>query len=126
MKHAILAAVAVFATGAVGIAQAQAAPSSVGGIQPNDASLNVLLTEWNRAGFLPPSKPSQYRVDGRNGLVTSGVGYNALVSSIRAAVRDTRLGRENEAAMEIATARGLMAKVAGSKDSDTTAPSDKG
>lgn len=73
------------------------------------ASLSALLTEWDRAGFLTPSKPSQYRVYGRNGYVTSGPGYNTLVALIRSAAKDVRAGHNREAETEIVRARALLA-----------------
>jgi hypothetical protein len=73
------------------------------------ASLNALLAEWDRAGFVAPTKPSQYRVDARNGYVASGPGYNVMVSLIRSAVKDTREGRDRDAATQIAKARSLLA-----------------
>ena len=72
-------------------------------------SLNALLAEWDQAGFSTPSKPSQYRVYGRNGHVTNGGGYNYMVSLIRSAVSNTREGRDRDAAAEIAEARRLLA-----------------
>jgi hypothetical protein len=73
------------------------------------ASLSSLLAEWDQAGFATPSKPGQYRVYGRNGYVTSGPGYNAMVSLIRSAVNGTDKGRVREAEIEIAKARSLLA-----------------
>jgi hypothetical protein len=75
----------------------------------NAASLTSLLAEWDQAGFATPSKPGQYRVYGRNGYVTSGSGYNAMVSLIRSAVNDTREGRVRDAEIKIAKAKGLLA-----------------
>jgi len=69
----------------------------------------VLLAEWDRAGFVTPSKPSQYRVYGRNGYMTSGPGYNAMVALIRAAVNDAREARDRDAATKIASAKALLA-----------------
>ena len=71
--------------------------------------LNALLAEWDQAGFGTPSKPSQYRVYGRNGHVTNGGGYNYMVSLIRSAVSNVRDGRTRDAATEIAEARRLLA-----------------
>jgi hypothetical protein len=71
--------------------------------------LNALLAEWDQAGFSTPSKPSQYRVYGRNGHVTNGGGYNCMVSLIRSAVSNTREGRDRDAAAEIAEAGRLLA-----------------
>ena len=128
MKYVMLAAVAMLSAGVANAAHAQNGPSSFGGIGtvsaptgtgvPNVSteqvgtgvtSLSVLLAEWDRAGFVPPSKPGQYRVYGRNGYVTSGPGYNAMVSLIRSAVNDVREGRAREAETKIASARGLLA-----------------
>ena len=75
----------------------------------NVASLTSLLAEWDQAGFATPSKPSQYRGYGRNGYVTSGPGYNFMVSVIRSAMNDTRKGRVRDAEIEIAKARSLLA-----------------
>jgi hypothetical protein len=83
-----------------------ATPEGDGG---NATSLNALLTEWDQAGFDTPSKPSQYRVYGRNGHVTNGGGYNYMVSLIRSAVSNNREGRTRDAAAEIAAARRLLA-----------------
>jgi hypothetical protein len=71
--------------------------------------LNALLAEWDQAGFGTPSKPSQYRVYGRNGYVTNGGGYNYMVSLIRSAVSNIREGRTRDTAAEIAEARRLLA-----------------
>ncbi|HLZ66541.1 MAG TPA: hypothetical protein VKQ29_09935 [Aliidongia sp.] len=128
MKHAMFAAAAVLAVGAVGTAHAQRAPSSINEIRTaappaasaiadstaaqvatSAASLNALLTEWDQAGFLPPGKPGQSQVYGRNGYATSGAGYNVLVSLIRSAGKDVREGRDHDAAAKIAIARGLLA-----------------
>lgn len=79
--------------------------------EPGDgaASLRALLAEWDQAGFSPPSKPAQYRVYGRDGFVTSGPGYNAMVSLIRSAIADARAGRDRDAAIKANKARGLLA-----------------
>jgi hypothetical protein len=116
MKHLILAALTALAVANVATAHAenqrsseaatQAAVSEVGN---NVASLTALLAEWDRAGFVAPSKPGQYRVYGRPGYVTSGPGYNAMVSLIRSAVSDARRGHDQDAARRIARARSLLA-----------------
>jgi hypothetical protein len=80
--------------------------------QGSAASLDALLSDWDRAGFNTPSKPSQYRVYGRNGYSISGPEYNTMVSLIRSAVRDAQQGRDQDAAIDIAKARGLLASVA--------------
>jgi hypothetical protein len=119
MKYVMLAAAAMLAAGAVDTAYAQNGPSSYNGVGTATApteqvgtgvtSLSALLAAWDRAGFVPPSKPGQFRVYGRNGYVTSGPGYNAMVSLIRSAVNDVREGRAREAESKIASARGLLA-----------------
>jgi hypothetical protein len=73
------------------------------------ASLSALRAEWDRAGFIPPSRPAQYRVYGRDGYTTSGPGYNAMVSLIRSAVNDAREGRARDAETKVAKARSLLA-----------------
>lgn len=72
------------------------------------ASLNNLLAEWDRASFITPSKPSQYRVYGRNGYVTNGPDYNTMDSLIRSASIDVREGRDDKAATKIARAQDLL------------------
>jgi hypothetical protein len=134
MKYTILAAVAALAVGTWGTARAQnaqsvasaGAASAPAAYQPSAgaasapaayqqgsaASLDALLSDWDRAGFNTPSKPSQYRVYGRNGCSISGPEYNTMVSLIRSAVRDAQQGRDQDAAIDIAKARGLLASVA--------------
>ncbi len=116
MKYFVLAAVTALVAGGVATAAHAENPSvpavastSVG----NDAgSLNTLLAEWDRAAFNPPSKPSQYRVLGRNGYVTSGPEYNAMVATIRSAVSDAAAGRDRAETLDIAKARSLLASMA--------------
>jgi hypothetical protein len=95
----------------VAAASAPGASNAYEQVGSNAASLNALLAEWDQAGFNPPSKPSQYRVYGRNGYVTSGPGYNAMVTLIRSAVRDARQGRDQDAAAHIAEARSMLASI---------------
>jgi hypothetical protein len=114
MKYLVLAAVAALVAGA---GTAHAANPSVPvlantAIGSGAGSLNTLLAEWDRAAFNPPNKPSQYRVFGRDGYVTSGPGYNAMVASIRSAVHDAAAGRDRAEALDIAKARSLLASVA--------------
>jgi len=90
---------------AANAAMFQARPKPGDGTTP----LRALLAEWDQAGFSPPSKPAQYRVYGRNGFVTSGPGYNAMVSLIRSASADSRAGRDRDAALKADKARGLLA-----------------
>ena len=85
------------------------------------AALQALLQDWDRAGFLPPSKPAQYRVYGRNGYKTSGPGYNFMVAQIRAAVADSRVGRDRAALAKIATAKSLLAPKPGDPLPEATA-----
>jgi hypothetical protein len=113
MRHTFLAAVAACAL-AAGPAYAQRnAPDPV---KPNyaisvgsAAQLDALAAEWNRIGFSPPSKPSQFRVYGRDGHVTDGPGYNLMVSLIRSAAIDSHQGREQEALAKIARVQRLLA-----------------
>jgi hypothetical protein len=116
-----LAAVTTLAVGGVVTAHAASerspyvpAQPAYSGVMPEGAGssviqLNALLAEWDQAGFGTPSKPSQYRVYGRNGHVTNGGGYNYMVSLIRSAVSNTREGRARDAAAEIAEAGRLLA-----------------
>lgn len=125
MKNVAFAAVTAFAVGAAAAAHAAnersaygAARAAYSGEIPDMASgtttsgigsLNALFAEWDRTGFSAPSKPGQYRVYRRNGYVTSGPGYNALASLIRAAVNDTRKGHDCDAARKIAEVKTLLA-----------------
>jgi hypothetical protein len=129
MKYTILAAVAALVAGTAAAAHAENArsgyatqPANSGTsselvafkasseIGSNAASLKALLAEWDQAGFNPPSKPAQYRVYGRNGHVTSGPGYNTMVSLIRSAVNDARQSRHRgDEARDIGEARNLLA-----------------
>jgi hypothetical protein len=132
MKYTVLAAVAALVAGTAATAHAENARSGYGVTQSansdtssefvaskaypelgsNAASLKALLAEWDQAGFGPPSKPAQYRVYGRNGYVTSGPGYNTIVSQIRSAVNDARQCRDRDEATDIARAEGLLAGMA--------------
>lgn len=116
MKYIVLAAVTAFAVGTAVTAHAEnqpspdrAAPPAYSGVGSGMASLTTLLAEWDRAGFNAPSKPGQYRVYGRDGYVTSGPGYNHMVSLIRTAANDVRNGKDQDAATKIAEARRLLA-----------------
>jgi hypothetical protein len=51
-------------------------------------------------------------VFGRNGYVTSGPQYNAMVAAIRSAVDDAAAGRDRAEALDIAKARSLLAGMA--------------
>jgi hypothetical protein len=116
MKHLVLAALTALAVANVATAHAESQRSPETAAQPatseagsNGASLTALLAEWDRAGFVAPGKPGQYRVYGRPGYVTSGPGYNAMVSLIRSAESDARRGHDQDAAGKIASARSLLA-----------------
>ena len=119
MKYITLAAVATLTMGVVITAHAEnilafngKARIFLAETRPDGssaASLNTLLAEWDRAGFNTPGKPGQSRVYGRDGYVTTGGGYNVMVSLIRSAVNDVREGRDQEAAPKIAKARILLA-----------------
>lgn len=76
----------------------------------SSAQLSALLQDWDRAGFSAPSKPAQGFVYGRNGRVTSGGEYHAMVSLMRSAIRDSREGRDQEALATIARARTLLGR----------------
>jgi pectin methylesterase-like acyl-CoA thioesterase len=128
MKYVMLAAITALAVGAAGTARAdnEQSPNSAVGpaysravtevtdktnaeAESRVASLTALLAEWDRAGFVAPIKPTQYRVLGRHGYVTSGPGYYAMVSLIRSAKNDIRKGRDHDASAKIAQARSLLA-----------------
>jgi hypothetical protein len=129
MRYTILVAVAALVAGTAATAHAENALPRYSATEPansstssklvgikantetgsNAASLKALLAEWDQAGFNPPSKPAQYHVYGRNGYVTSGPGYNTMVSLIRSAVNDARQGRDRDEATDIAEARSLLA-----------------
>jgi hypothetical protein len=136
MKYIVLAAVTALVAGAATVAHAANPPVPVVVNTPvvstpivstpivstpivstpivsTDAgSLSTLLAEWDQAAFNPPGKPSQYRVFGRNGYVTSGPEYNAMVALIRSAVADAAAGHGRAETLDIARARGLLAGVA--------------
>lgn len=128
MRYTMLAAVTALAMGAAVTAHAENERSSNRAVRSaysgaitevadktyleagsDVTSLTALFAEWDRAGFAAPSKPGQSLVHGRNGYVTSGPGYNAMVSLIRSAANDTREGRDHDAAAKIAKARSLLA-----------------
>ncbi len=117
MKSLMLSAIAAIAVGAVVTARAQSVyPSGVSAVASqtygetasHNPSLAALLAEWDRAAFVPPSKPGQYRVYGRNGYVTTGPGYNAMVALIRSARQDYAEGREHDGATKTARVERLL------------------
>ncbi len=117
MKAKTFAAATVILLGAATASHAgDAQLASSTSIHPAGAnasqSLDALLAQWNEAAFTPPVKPAQYRVYGRNGYVTTGPGYGAMVSSIRAAVIAVREGRDSDAKADIDRAKGLLASTA--------------
>jgi hypothetical protein len=71
-------------------------------------ALQELFADWDRIGFSPPGKPGQFRVYGRGGYVTSGPGYNTMVTLMRIAAADSRAGRDQEALEKIAKVRSLL------------------
>jgi hypothetical protein len=119
MRYIALATVAALAVGVAVTAHAESASafngkartfvSEAGPEASSVASLNALLAEWGHAGFNAPGKPGQSRVYGRAGYVTTGGGYNFMVTLIRSAVNDVQEGRDQEAAPKIAKARVLLA-----------------
>jgi hypothetical protein len=118
MRRMLLAAVAFGGLSALTTLGASAAPSSYTEKGSNAASLKELLAEWDQAGFNSASKPAQYHVYGRNGYVTSGPGYDTLVSKIRSAENGARQGRDRDEATDIAEARSLLAGMDRSKPAD--------
>ena len=72
------------------------------------APLRALLQDWDRAGLAAPTKPAQARIYGRNGYVTSGGEYHAMVSLLQAAIRDSHEGRDKEALGKITQVRALL------------------
>jgi hypothetical protein len=119
MRYITLATIAAVAVGVAVTAHAESASafndkartffSEAGPEASSVASLNALLAEWDHAGFSAPGKPGQSRVYGRDGYVTTGGGYNFMVTLIRSAVNDVREGRDQEVAPKIAKARILLA-----------------
>jgi hypothetical protein len=112
MKYTILAAVMAITVGTTTTAEVENQRSACGMAQPTE-SLSALLTQWNQAGFNTPTKPAQDRVDGQNGYVTSGPGYDSMVSHIRAATNDARLGRDCAEATNVADASEQLASAKG-------------
>ena len=122
MKYTILSTVAALALGIASAAHAQSAAAlqpagtatvsaSAPSRQGSVASLSALLADWDRAGFNTPTKPSQYRVYGRDGASISGPEYNQMVELIRSAVTETRQGRDQAASLHIARATSLLANI---------------
>jgi hypothetical protein len=125
MKYITVAAAIMLVCGTAVTAHAQTARTLDDAVQPakaapvveaaaarpsgeTQAALDTVGGAWDRAAFDSPSKPSQYRVYGRNGFVTSGPQYNAMVESIREAVSDVDRGRDHAAAIHIDRAQELL------------------
>jgi hypothetical protein len=109
MKNILFAAVAALAVTAGSSAYAQTRPASdQAAYGSSAAALNALLADWSRIGFSTPSKPAQYRVYGRDGHVTNGPDYNAMVTLIRLALEDSREGRDQAALAKVAKVRNLL------------------
>jgi hypothetical protein len=122
MKYTILSTVAALALGIVSAAHAQSAAAvqpagtamvsaSASSHQGSVTSLSALRADWDRAGFNAPTKPSQYRVYGRDGASISGPEYNQMVELIRSAVTETRQGRDQAASLHIARATSLLTSI---------------
>ena len=107
MTKTLLAAVAMLAMAAM-TANAQSSRSPDLFPRGSSAALQALLADWDRIGFSPPSKPGQFRVYGSGGYVTSGPGYNTMVTLMRIAAADSRAGRDQEALEKIAKVRNLL------------------
>ena len=109
MTKTIFAAVAMLAMAAT-TADAQSPRSPDLSLHGSSAvALQALFADWDRIGFSPPSKPGQFRVYGSGGYVTSGPGYNTMVTLMRIAAADSRAGRDQEALEKIARVRSLLA-----------------
>jgi hypothetical protein len=110
MKNALFAAVALLAMAATSSVYAQLPPSSPDHVPSGSsaAALQALVADWERLGLSPPSKPAQHRVYGRDGYVTSGPQYNAMVSLIRSATADSRGRRDQDALTKIAKVQSLL------------------
>ena len=72
------------------------------------AAVEALLADWQAIGFDTPSKPAQFRVNGRGGRVTSGPTYNLMLQLLRQAVKDSRSGRDQDALAKVAKVRTLL------------------
>jgi hypothetical protein len=108
MTKALLAAVAMLATVAL-TANAQSLRLPDTSLHGSSATaLQALFAEWDAIGFDAPGKPGQIRVYGRGGHVTSGPGYNYMVTLMRTAAADSRAGRDQDALGKIAKVRNLL------------------
>ena len=107
MTQTVLVAVAMLAMAAM-TANAQSSRSPDLSLHGSSAALQALSVDWDCIGFSPPSKPGQFRVYGSGGYVTSGPGYNTMVTLMRIAAADSRAGRDQEALDKIAKVRNLL------------------
>ena len=112
MRNTLFAAAAVLAvaTQAAHAQQSSPAPMDAALHGHSVTALEALAKDWNKIGFMPPSKPGQFRVYGRYGYVTDGAGYNRMVSLIRAATRDAGAGRDTDAMVKVAQVRSLLTR----------------
>jgi hypothetical protein len=74
-------------------------------------SLDTIVRNWDDYGFIPPTKPAQMRVNGRNGVSISGSDYAAAVSILRSG-GVTREGRSVSTGGKI---RGMIRHRGGSR-----------
>jgi hypothetical protein len=108
MTKTVFAAVAMLAMATL-TANAQSSRSPDLSLRGSSAvALQELFADWDRIGFSAPGKPGQFRVYGRGGYVTSGPGYNTMVTLMRIAATDSRAGRDEEALEKIAKVRNLL------------------
>ena len=108
MTKTVLAAVAIFAMAAM-TANAQSSRSPDLSLHGSSAvALQELFADWDRIGFSAPGKPGQFRVYGSGGYVTSGPGYNTMVTLMRIAAADSHAGRDEEALEKITRVRNLL------------------
>jgi hypothetical protein len=77
------------------------------------APLNHLVDEWDAIAFLPPAKPAQAFVSGRDGYRTSGIEFDYMVSQIRLASRDCQAGEDAAAIGRIEQVQRLLSESAG-------------
>lgn len=108
MTKTVLAAVAMFAIAATTANAQSSGASDLSRPGSSATALQELFADWDRIGFSAPSKPGQSRVYGRGGYVTSGPGYNTMVTLLRIAAADSRAGHDEEALEKIAKVRNLL------------------
>jgi hypothetical protein len=108
MTKTLLAAVAMFAMAATTANAQSSRPPDLSLHGSSAVALQTLFADWDRIGCSPPSKPGQFRVYGSGGYVTSGPGYNYMVTLMRIAAADARAGRDQEALGKIDKVRNLL------------------